>query len=219
MIGVKIWDIWVRLGHWAMAGLFGLSWWSAETGRMDMHVTSGLAMLALLLFRLAWGFFGSETARFADFLKSPVTAAIYLVQMRHQQRDVELGHNAAGGWMVLVLLALLLFQVGTGLMADDQVLTQGPLASRVPGWTSDLATSLHVLNFDFILAAVVLHVLAVLAYLLLKRHNLIAPMFTGRKLVPASMGPQAPRLAPAWRGTLFLVLAALIAWGISELGQ
>ncbi|MBE9605201.1 cytochrome b/b6 domain-containing protein [Acetobacteraceae bacterium H6797] len=214
---VKVWDIWVRLFHWALVALLGLMWWTAETGRMDLHVTLGLAMFGLLVFRIVWGIVGSGSARFSDFVRSPVAAVVYLAQAGRKQRDVEMGHNAAGGLMVLLLLLLLVIQVGTGLVADDGVFTKGPLAGFVPGWLSEEATSFHGLNFNLILGAAGLHILAVLVYLLVKRQNLIGPMITGRKTVPASIASQAPRIASFWRGAGVAVVAALAAWGLGRL--
>ncbi|MFT8245808.1 cytochrome b/b6 domain-containing protein [Roseomonas sp. BN140053] len=217
-VRVKVWDGWVRLVHWGIVGLLGFSWWTAETGRMDWHLLSGFAVLALVLFRLAWGFLGSDTARFSRFLRSPVEALRHLSHLSRREADTELGHNAAGGWMVLVLLAVLLVQTVTGLMADDQVLTHGPLARHVSGDTSDLASSIHVSNFWIVLALAGLHVLAVLAYAVLKGQDLVRPMVTGVKRLPAEFAGRAPRLGSPALAALLLALAVAAVWGISRLG-
>ena len=119
LVRVRVWDGWVRLVHWSIVLLIGLSWWSIETGRMRIHYLSGYAVLTLVLFRIGWGFVGSDTARFGRFLRSPVVALRHLLHFRRPEPDREIGHNAAGGWMVLVLLALLLAQPLTGLFADS----------------------------------------------------------------------------------------------------
>lgn len=215
---VKVWDPWVRLVHWGLVILLGLSWWSAETGRMELHLTSGYLMLTLLLFRVGWGLWGSDTARFGRFLRSPLAAFAHLRHLGRREPDTELGHNAAGGWMVLVLLAVLLVQVGTGLFADDQVLTRGPLAAFVSGGTSDFATFIHIRNFNLILGLVGLHVVAVLLYLALKRQNLVAPMVTGAKWLPATLAQRAPRLASPILAIGWLAVVGLGVWGLSRLG-
>ena len=87
--------------------------------------------MALLLFRLAWGVVGSDTALFRRFLKSPLAAFRHLRHLRRRPADTEIGHNAAGGWMVLLMLLLLCVQVATGLCANDEISTQGPLADTV----------------------------------------------------------------------------------------
>jgi cytochrome b len=215
---VKIWDPWVRLVHWGLVALLALSWWSVETGRMDLHVLSGELTLGLLLFRVGWGLWGSDTARFTRFLRSPLAALAHLRHLTRREADTEMGHNAAGGWMVLVMLALLLLQAGTGLMADDQILTRGPLASHVSGETSDRATAIHAFNFNLILAAVGLHVLAVLLYALLKRQDLVRPMVTGVKRLPADIARHAPRIAPPARALGWAAAVGVAVWGLSRLG-
>ncbi|ONG47741.1 hydrogenase [Pseudoroseomonas deserti] len=216
LVKVKVWDGWVRAGHWLLAGLIGLSWWSAETGRMELHLTSGYLILSYLLFRLAWGFLGSETARFRQFLRSPLAALGHLGHLFRREPDREIGHNAAGGWMVLALLAVLLAQAGSGLFADDDILTRGPLAGFVSGETSYFLTTLHGWTFNLILALVGLHVAVVLLYALAKRQDLVRPMVTGSKRLPE--GSIAPRLAPLWLGLLLACASGGIVWWISTLG-
>jgi cytochrome b len=215
---VKIWDPWIRLVHWGLAALLALSWWSAETGRMELHLLSGEITLGLLLFRIGWGLWGSDTARFTRFLRSPLAALAHLRHVTRREADTEMGHNAAGGWMVLVLLALLLLQAGTGLLADDQVLTRGPLAGYVSGETSDRATAIHALNFNIVLGAVGLHILAVLLYALLKRQDLVRPMVTGVKRMPAEIARHAPRIAPPARALGWAAVVAVAVWGLFRLG-
>jgi cytochrome b len=217
-IPVRVWDPWIRLVHWGLVLLLGLSWWSVETGRMELHLTSGYLILTLLLFRIGWGLFGSETARFRHFLRSPLAALTHLRHLGRREADTELGHNAAGGWMVLVLLGVLLVQVGTGLFADDQVLTHGPLAGFVSTETSDRATGIHAANFNIILAMVGLHVVAVLLYLALKRQNLLRPMVTGVKWLPAHFAARAPRIARKRLAVAWLAVVGLVVWGLSALG-
>ena len=215
---VKVWDGWIRLFHWGLVGLIGFSWWSAETGQMEWHILSGQVILALLLFRLAWGVVGSETARFVHFLRSPFEALRHLRHITRREADREIGHNAAGGWMVLALLALLLTQAVSGLFTDDGILTRGPLARSVSADTADAARSLHFLTFDLILIAIGLHVLAVLAYAVLKRQDLVRPMVTGFKRMPAGMAARPPRMGHAWLALLLLAIAAGVVWLIARQG-
>ncbi|MFC4170291.1 cytochrome b/b6 domain-containing protein [Teichococcus aestuarii] len=217
-IRVQVWDGWVRLTHWLIVGLLGLSWWTAETGRMDLHMTSGYAILALLLFRAGWGVVGSDTARFSRFLRSPLAALSHLRHLFRRAPDTELGHNAAGGWMVLALLAVLLLQAVSGLFADDLILTRGPLAAHAPAAVSDWMTFLHIRNFNVILALAALHVLVVGLYALVKGQDLVRPMLTGSKWLPAPLAATAPRIAPPLRGALLLALAVAAVWLIAGLG-
>lgn len=215
MAGLKVWDPWVRLTHWGVAALLPLSWWSAETGRFDLHVLSGYAILTLVLFRLAWGVLGSETARFARFIKGPAAALRHLAHLRRRDAPPEIGHNAAGGWMVVALLALLLVQAISGLFADDLILNRGPLARRVEeGWSS-LATSVHLRVFWVILGCAVLHVLAVGAYRALAGRNLVGPMLTGRMRAPP--GTPTPRQGSHALAVILLAASAGLVWWITTL--
>jgi cytochrome b len=189
---MRIWDLPTRLFHWVLVVLILTSWLSARYDWMRLHVLSGLSVLVLLLFRLVWGFIGSDSARFARFLKSPLEAIRHLLHLHRREPDTETGHNAAGGWMVLGMLALLLVQVGTGLCANDDVLTDGPLARIVGKDRSDWLTHIHHVNFLLIEIVVVLHVLAIVTYRVLKGHNLLWPMITGKKRLPGAT--PAPRM-------------------------
>jgi len=213
---VKVWDPWIRLVHWSVVLLLGLSYLSIQQGWMQVHYWSGYTVLALVLFRIAWGFVGSDTARFARFLRSPLAALEHLRHLPRREPDREIGHNAAGGWMVLGLLGLLLAQPVTGLFADTGYGDYGPLAKAVSPALSDRLTGVHHLIFKLILWAAGLHVLAVLAYAVLKRQDLVRPMFTGRKRLPAEMA--APRLGSPVLAVAVLVAAAAVVFGISRLG-
>jgi cytochrome b len=133
-----------------------------------LALRSGYAVLTLMLFRLAWGIVGSDTARFSRFLRSPLEALRHLLHFRRREPDVEAGHNAAGGWMVLVMLGLLTAQAATGLFTYDQIFTYGPLARQVSEEWRDRLSSIHIFNFNLILAAVALHILAVILYRVVK---------------------------------------------------
>lgn len=203
---VKVWDAPTRLFHWSLVTLIAGAWFTAENGWIDWHFRCGYAILALLLFRLVWGFVGSDTARFARFVKSPVAALAHLAHITKREPDTEIGHNAAGGLMVLAMLALILVQVGLGLFSTDGIFTDGPLAYLVGPDLSDRITGWHEFNFNLILAAVVLHVAAILTYAVLKRHDLVRPMVTGLKKLPAGLA--APRMAPLWLALLVFAVAA-----------
>ena len=209
-LSMKVWDAPIRLFHWAIVLLVIVSYVSIQKSWMQIHFLSGYSMLTLLLFRLAWGFVGSDTARFSAFLRSPVQALRHLAQFGRREPDTEIGHNAAGGWMVIVLLLLLAIQVGTGLCANDDVLSEGPLAKHVGKDWSDQLSHYHSLNFNLILAAIGLHVLAVATYWAVKRHNLLRPMITGRKRLPGNM--RQPRMASSVLALALLVLAGMLVW-------
>ncbi len=208
---IKVWDLPVRLFHWLIVVLIALAWGTNHYNHMEWHVRCGYAILTLLLFRLVWGLIGSDTARFTRFLKSPVAALRHLSHIHRREEDREIGHNAAGGWMVLVMLTLIAVQAGTGLFANDDVLTEGPLMRFVSKEQSDWLSHVHSLNFKLIEAVIVLHVLAVATYAVLKRQNLVRPMITGWKRMPP--GTAAPRLAsPLLALTVLVVAVGVVAW-------
>ena len=214
---VKVWDGWVRLFHWSIVALLVAQYVTVELSLMEWHFRCGYLVLALLVFRLGWGLVGSDTARFARFLKSPLAALAHLRHLTRREPDTEVGHNAAGGWMVLLLLALLLAQVATGLFASEEpgesYAAHGPFALQVEDALSAQLTGLHGLGFNLLLGAIGLHVAAVLAYAVLKRQDLVRPMVTGFKRLPAGMA--APRLGHPLLAVALLALGLGLVWWIS----
>lgn len=207
---VEVWDLPTRLFHWTLVGLVVFQWWSAESSdSMSYHVWGGYGVLVLVLFRLIWGMVGSETARFGNFIRRPAAMLEYAKALLRGETPHYLGHNPMGGWSIVVMLTLLLVQVGTGLFANDDIMTEGPLYPWVSKATSDWLTTVHRINFNLLLLVVAIHISAVLFYLLVKRENLIHPMLSGRKRLPAEWLAQTPRIVNAWSG-----LAALLAAGI-----
>ncbi|MEN6540527.1 MAG: cytochrome b/b6 domain-containing protein [Mizugakiibacter sp.] len=215
---VKVWDLPTRLTHWALAALVLLQYGTAEWHwlSMDWHFRFGYATLALVLFRVAWGFAGSRSSRFADFVRGPARVAAYLRATLARREARTLGHNPLGGWSVLALLLCLAVQGVSGLFGSDDITLFGPLSSRVSDGAVALMTALHKFNRVVLLALVALHLVAVFAHLAFKRDNLIAPMLHGWKRWPAAV---ALRFAPGWRAWLLLAIAAALVWGVVAWGE
>ena len=209
-LSMRVWDAPTRLFHWAVVLLIATSYLSIRFDRIDLHLLSGYALLSLLLFRLAWGFVGSETSRFAQFLRSPAAAVRHLKEFGRREDDDQVGHNAAGGWMVLVLLGDIAVQVVLVLFSNDDIVTQGPLARFVGKPTSDTLTDLHAKNFTVLLVLMGLHVLAVIAYAVVRRQNLVRPMITGRKRLPGAT--RQPRMASPLLAVMVFALSACLVW-------
>jgi cytochrome b len=186
---ITIWDAPTRIFHWLTVALVVAAYVTWRLNWMFWHVWTGYAVLALMLFRLLWGFFGSETARFSRFLASPLAVARYLGHALRREPDHQVGHNPAGGWMVLLLLALLLAEALTGLFVNNDVADVGPFTAISPAWVDNLITDLHEIFWQALLAAVALHVAAVAIYWTVKRQNLLLPMISGRKVLPAEVPP------------------------------
>lgn len=208
---VLVWDLPVRLFHWSLVGAVALAWLSAEQGRMGVHLWCGYAILVLVSFRLLWGFSGSTHARFSDFVRGPRAILRYL--SAPPLPGQMLGHNPLGGWSVLALLALLLAQAGSGLFANDDISTYGPLYEWVSSRTSRLLTRLHHLNFNILLALVALHISAIVFYRLVKGEDLIHPMLHGYKAVECSDVPPA-RAANPWLALGLLGVCAAAWYGV-----
>jgi cytochrome b len=206
---VLVWDVPTRFFHWLTAVMVAAAYVTARLNWLDWHARIGEALLALVFFRLLWGCFGSETARFNRFLASPAAAWRHLRHVFRREADLQVGHNPAGGWMVVLLLALLLGETLSGLYVNNDVSDAGPLTEFVPASVANAITVLHAILWDVLLAAVVLHVLAIVLYAVAKGHNLLRPMLTGRKPLPANIG--APQSASAIRALLLLLVSAVAA--------
>jgi len=205
---VLVWDGPTRLFHWLVVVLVAAAYATSKLNWMDWHVRIGEALLALVLFRLLWGFFGSETARFHSFLRAPAAAWQHLRHLFRREADLQVGHNSAGGWMVLLLLALLLGETLSGLYVNNDVADDGPLTQWVPAAIANAITALHTILWDALLAAVALHVLAIAVYAVAKGHNLLRPMLTGRKRLPERF--RAPRQASVMLALLLLIISATL---------
>lgn len=206
-----VWDLPVRVMHWTLV-LAVVGAWATQELEGDWfkyHVWCGYAVLLLVLTRVAWGFLGTRHARFTSFVRGPGAVFGYARAMLRREPVHHSGHNPLGALMVLALLALLLTQAMTGLFANDQIMSTGPLFGYVTGATSDRLTTLHKQLFDLLQFAVLLHVVAALAYLFVKHDNLILPMITGRK--PGDLVPVAERIAGSRSWLAALLLATLAA--------
>jgi len=208
---VRVWDAPTRLFHWALVALLVAAYVTAEIDELEWHMRAGYGVLALLLFRVVWGFVGSETARFAHFVRGPRAVWHHLRGFFGPAPDVAVGHNPAGGWAVVALLLVLCVQVGTGLFADDDISEAGPFAQYVERPARRFLTGLHDQSFNVLVGLAALHVAAIGAYWLVRRQNLVWPMVTGLKRLPAVVA--APRLRrPVVAGVIFVVAALLAAW-------
>lgn len=214
---VKIWDLPVRLFHWNLVGLLAFLVWSGKTGgnAMEYHMYAGYWVLALVLFRVMWGFAGSTHARFANFLAGPGRAIAFAKKLMSKAPAPVAGHNPVGGWMVLVLLLSLLVQTGTGLFSNDDIAAEGPLFALVSKGLSDRLSTIHSWNFNLLLLLTALHVIAVLFHLLVKKENLVTAMFTGVKTLDVSAdgtGIPVTRFVSAWRSLALFVLAIVAVY-------
>ncbi|NMG32932.1 cytochrome B [Azoarcus sp. TTM-91] len=205
---IRVWDLPTRLFHWLLLALVVGAFVTGLLGGnlIVWHGRLGIAITGLLAFRLVWGVAGSTYARFATFVPGPARISAYL---RGQWQGV--GHNPLGALSVLALLLVLLFQVVSGLLSNDDIAFTAPLYSLVSKDTSDWLTGLHRQNMWVIVALVVVHVAAILFYARVKKDNLVKPMITGVKEVSEG----AARPASGGGALAFMVAAAVagcVAW-------
>ncbi|HET9023360.1 MAG TPA: cytochrome b/b6 domain-containing protein [Burkholderiaceae bacterium] len=177
---LRIWDLPTRLFHWALVVLVGFSVVTVKLGGlwMDWHMRSGYAILALVLFRILWGFAGSRYALFSSFVRRPSEIIGYL----RGRIEHGAGHSPLAAVSVLALLGLLLLQAGTGLFSNDGNFTEGPLARLASRATSEQLSTVHRLGEWAIYTLVGLHIAAIAYYTTFRKVALVRPMFTGDRL-------------------------------------
>lgn len=187
---ILVWDIPTRIFHWGLVVSIGYAWFAVEIlGDMEQHFYAGYSVLSLLLFRLVWGFVGSDYARFNNFLYSPLQVIDYAKTLLSKTAKPYLGHNPLGGISVFAMLAVLIFQTSSGLFSSDDYYF-GPLAGLIDESLVARLTNLHHLNFDIITALIVLHILMIGFYRLRKNERLTKAMFDGKKLLDKKLYAQ-----------------------------
>ncbi|MEL7197560.1 MAG: cytochrome b/b6 domain-containing protein [Pseudomonadota bacterium] len=205
---VSIWDWPVRLCHWSFALLVPAMWWTAENSEWGWHLRLGHVLLAVLLFRIIWGFIGTRTARFSQFVKGPGAVLDYLRGRWDAKREI--GHSPLGALAVLALLSLMLAQVVMGLFAGDPFDgATGPLNDLVSISTADFLTDTHEWFYWVVFGMVGVHLCAIGFYGFIRMDDLISPMVSGGKMVPAEL--EGIGKAPGLRAAGALVVAISVA--------
>lgn len=166
---VKVWDPIVRLFHWALVGLFTFSFLTGDEWK-DAHVISGYMIGGLVAIRLVWGLIGSEHARFASFIYRPSTIASFIRDSVYMRAKRFIGHNPAGGAMVIALLLMI-----------SGIVTTGYLMTTDAYWGVEWVESTHKALVYATLGMILLHVTGVVLASLEHRENLVRAMLTGRK--------------------------------------
>jgi cytochrome b len=211
---IRVWDLPTRIFHWALVVLVVFSFTTGTIGGdwMKWHLRSGYTILTLVLFRVLWGLFGSETARFAHFVRGGRAGMEYARAILAHMHPVVVGHNPLGGWMVVLMLVALAFQAGTGLFSDDEIATQGPLAVKVSDAVVSRMSLLHSINQWVLVVLAVLHVAAILVYRLKWDMPLVGAMVDGRMDAPP--GTAEPRRRPAWLALVLLAACAAAVYAL-----
>lgn len=216
---VRVWDLPTRTFHWVLAACVLASVVSAKIGgdAMVWHFRCGYVVFTLLGFRFVWGLVGGRWSRFASFIYHPTTILRYLRGKHRPGEHLDVGHNPLGAFSVFALLGVLAAQVATGLVADDEISSTGPLIRFVSGATSSAATSWHKSWGEWlVIGLVLLHVGAIVFYAVKKRQNLVRAMFSGDKLLPADVPPSADHVGARGVALVLVALcAACVGWLVS----
>ena len=197
---VRVWDLPTRAFHWLLA--------LAVIGLVVTAKVGGNAML----WHMRLGLVGGRWSRFASFIYAPGKVLRYLRGDHRPGDHFEVGHSPLGAFSVFALITLLLVQVGTGLISDDEIATTGPLNRYVASATGIAATGWHKGYGQWILLGLVaLHIVAIVVYKL-RGGNLVTPMITGDKPLPPDVPAAQDNLAS--RGLAAVVLAACAALAV-----
>lgn len=217
---VRVWDLPTRLFHWLLVlAVLGL----VITGKVGgnaivWHMRLGLLVGALLLFRLLWGVVGGRWSRFASFVVGPAALLRYLRGRPREGDWFEVGHNPLGAGSVLAMIVVLAVQVGTGLLADDEIATTGPLNKFVASATGLAATAWHKQWGQWLIFALVgLHVAAIVFYAI-RGQRLVPPMVSGDKMLSTTVPPSEDSLATRLKALVLALLCVLLAWWVMRLG-
>ena len=219
---IRVWDIFVRLFHWLLVAVIGFAWWTGEQGGdwMEWHKRCGYAVLGLVIFRVMWGFAGSAFARFSHFLASPKTTFSYTMALLRGKEPVYLSHNPLGGWAVVVLLLCCALQAGSGLFANDDIMTEGPLAHLLDYDLTLEITRWHKLMFNGLLALVGVHIAAVIFHQRVRKERLLQGMISGLKAEDGAVDDVAAvttGVALWLKGIVLAAIAAACVWALISL--
>ena len=209
----RVWDVPVRVFHWALVLLIVSQITTVSLGgnAMEYHLLGGYSILALVLFRIVWGVVGTRQARFANFLRGPLAVLRYARSLTGSNHEKHAGHNPLGGWSVIAMLASVLVQAVSGLFADDEIITSGPLWKYVSDDVASTIGAIHEANALVLLTLICIHMGAILFYLVRKKENLIVPMFSGLK---TSLDTRDVSLRPG-QGTLRALIVLMICIGVT----
>jgi len=176
-----IWDLPLRIFHWSFALTILSAWYTAEQGAdlVEIHMQLGFVALALIAFRILWGLIGPKHARFSQFIPSPKALTSYLRSSNTAKSTA--GHNPLGALMVILMILLISAQAISGLFINDDVFSSGPYYGSISNELETVMKFLHHNTFDFMIAAIVLHIAAITFYWRVKKENLVLPMITGKK--------------------------------------
>jgi cytochrome b len=212
---VRVWDLPTRVFHWSLVACVVGSVISGNLGggAMTWHFRFGYCVVTLLMFRVIWGFSGGHWSRFSSFAYGPSQIMGYLRAGGGSGHAV--GHNPLGSLSVFAMLGILLLQVTSGLMSDDEIAASGPLARWISGNWVSLATWYHKdVGKILLIMLIITHLMAIVFYGWRKNQNLIRPMIIGDKLLEAEAPPSSDTTGDRIRAAVLLMVCAGLVWGV-----
>lgn len=212
---VKVWDGWVRVFHWALGlAVLGAFLTSEEDEWLPTHMRVGVVVLGLVVFRLAWGLWGSRHARFSDFVRTPRQVLAYARGYVRGKVDRHLGHNPLGGAMVVAFLLVLVGLAGTGILMSLGSDWDGALSGVITRQVSKDVEEVHEALAGALLVMIGAHVAGVVLSSIIERQNLVLGMITGRKRGDGGETAEPARRGLALRLTVALLLAFAVVRGL-----
>ena len=180
---VKVWDPLVRFFHWSLLLSFLLAF-VTEDDFLTLHVYAGYSILALLAVRIVWGLIGTRHARFADFIYSTDTIKQFIKDTLSFKAKRYIGHNPAGGAMILLMIISLIITGITGIAVYGAEEQAGPMASwfaQNSHFWGEAFEEIHEFFANFTLLLVFVHVAGVIMESFIHKENLVKSMITGLK--------------------------------------
>jgi len=210
-----VWDLPIRIFHWSFVAILISLWYTSDQDRglIEIHMKLGYVALSLVIFRVLWGFFGTKHAQFKNFIPSFYQIKIYIQSSRLAKVKSYVGHNPIGSLMVIFILFMVLLQAISGLFIDDDVFSAGPYNGVLSSEFEKLFNTIHHNGFDVILALGAMHIAAVFYYLIIKKQNLIKPMFSGKKAAENIKSEDVIQHSKLLRAVVIAcIVAAFVYW-------
>ncbi|TWX47419.1 cytochrome b/b6 domain-containing protein [Colwellia hornerae] len=210
-----IWDLPLRIFHWLFSCTVIASWYTSDQDNnlIELHMQLGFFALGLLVFRILWGFLGTKHSLFSSFFPTPKRLIKYISDIKNKQVQKSSGHNPLGSLMVILMIVLISLQAISGLFINDDVFSSGPYYDSVSKEVEQVMVFLHHNVFDFMIAAIGLHLLAIVYYVHVKKQSLILPMITGKKLTDKINKADEITHSKLWLALIILlVVVAFVYW-------
>ncbi len=219
MTNKRIWDLPVRLTHWGLVISFFGAFFTAEgpAAITSLHIPFAFMLFTLVVFRIFWGLFGSETARFSHFVRGYGAIKAYAEELKELRHKEYWGHNPLGALAVVAILLGNLAIISAGLFASSRGFS-GPWSGAVSTGTSALLTDTHEIFANIVMTVVVVHIVAIFGYKIVLKDNLITPMIKGTR--PADESQPEPRFTSSIIALFLLAVAVSISsyafgyWGL-----